>query len=453
MPRENETRTPRSLGRLAAALVVALLIIAVASWQVTASSPLQQDEPGATLDPEVRAALQVAVAEVAARLYDLPEPTPPPPAESPILLPTPTPQPPTAQEAEQPAGEAEPAPTEEPAPAPPPAETGEAALLPHRVQGVTLQVPTSWTVLEGRFGSLLNLAVPGTNFIGVLQGSMEQDLPGLLGVVVLRDQAQALVRQIDENGELIGVTTRLTSQQLPLVRIDFRANFQGSDGQGALYLVSPGATAYLLITFAPTAEWEALQPTVDLVAQSIFFDPFQITLTAAEGRELLYTHSDGSLSLTVPVNWQVTETGQEMPALLVADPSFAIVAAIGHEAPLPADLADELGQILAAAPQTPTLDTALLQALQEAVLSALNILPGELTLDEAATQAFVADGQVTIRLVGTTELEPGLPLTLIAYARIHQAGVLPALVFGDLTQILEREPSLLAILNTVTATP
>ncbi|OUC08368.1 hypothetical protein RY27_09405, partial [Litorilinea aerophila] len=85
MPRENETRTPRSLGRLAAALVVALLIIAVASWQVTASSPLQQDEPGATLDPEVRAALQVAVAEVAARLYDLPEPTPPPPAESPIL--------------------------------------------------------------------------------------------------------------------------------------------------------------------------------------------------------------------------------------------------------------------------------------------------------------------------------------------------------------------------------
>ncbi len=438
MSRENETRRPWSLGRLAAPLMVALLAVAIASWQVAASSPRQQGEPGATLDPEVRAALQAAVVEVATRLYDLPEPMPSPPAESPILLPTPTPQPPASQE---------------PSAVPPSAETGDGAFQPYRVQGVTLQVPASWTVLEGRFGSLLNLAIPGTNFIGVLQGSMEQDLPGLLGVLVLRNQAQVLVRQIDENGELIGVATRLTSQRLPLVRIDFRANFQGSEGQGALYLVSPGATAYLLITFAPTAEWEALQPTVDLVARSIFFDPFQITLTAAEGRELVYTHSDGSLSLTVPVNWQVTETGQEMPALLVADPSFAIVAAIGREAPLPADLADELGQILPAAPQTPTLDNALLQALQEAVLSALNILPGEFTLDEAATQAFVADGQVTIRLVGTTELEPGLPLTLMAYARVHQAGILPALVFGEPAQILEREPSLLAILNTVTATP
>jgi hypothetical protein len=373
-----------------------------------------------------------------------------------------------ASEAEEDSAAAEPTPTpeEEPAPAPEPAEpeaepdaeatpvAGEepaAADPSERVQyqseGISLQAPVDWQVEEG-FGTLFAITVPGTNFVGEMQDSGDE-FPGVMGVVLIATLAEEMLVEYMEGAELVSVERGLTSQGLPMAKIDYTAEIEGVEGAGAFYIISPGASAYLLFTFAPTDEWETLAPGVAAVADSISFEDELITLQTATEGELPFGDEQGVLELVVPAGWHVTDTFDPTLPVIVSDPEFNFVGAVGSDATF----------VEAAGIDTESLFDSIFvdgqieqEALDEAVDGLAEGFEGSgLVLDEEMTATYPRDGAVTIRVAGAGEFEEGINVPMVVYFDLRQDGASVVVVFGDADAALAQEEALLEIIQSVSA--
>ena len=300
--------------------------------------------------------------------------------------------------------------------------------------GISLQAPDSWQVVPGTTGIVFNITVPGTDFVAELQSSAGPEIPGVSAVVLYRDQPEALVRQIDESAEFLDVAMLATSQQLPVVKIVFDADF----ATGALYIVSPGADAYLLIAAVPGGGWEEYEGGVDLLVESMFFAPSLITLTTAESGDLRFGDAGNRLEVVVPEEWQVTDSNLETLPLIVIDPDFRFVGALGYQP----GYEEEFGIILdsISASDLGELDDVLVSEAIADVLVLLDLRSEDLELDATQSQIFVNEsGTVTMRAGGTAILDEEMQAPVVIYVSPRTGGVVGLMVFGEIDQALQEE--------------
>jgi hypothetical protein len=349
----------------------------------------------------------------------------------------------TPEAEETPEEEATPAAEETEESAIPPIDFTTVEMVQYTNEGVTLQAPVDWEVTPGSFGTIFEISVPDTDFFGILQTGATDEFPGVLAVVILRENAELVLQQMAEGAELVNVETLVTDQQLPMTKISFLAELEeGVEGAGALYIVSPGSSGYLFTTFAPVDEWEVLEPGADLVAQSIFFDEELITLTTAESGVLFYADEANTVEIALPEGWQVAEMGDESLPLVVVDPDFQFVGAVGIDPEFNADLGIELEDIVA---EDGTVDRNALDQL----LNELDFDAETFTIDESLIEASVEDGVLTLRLVGVAALEEDLQLPVVLYLRIDSTGFAGLVIFGNSEDILAQEETLLEIVDSI----
>ncbi len=170
-------------------------------------------------------------------------------AEEPTPIPTPEEETPQADVTPTPEAEEEAPPQVDGTP-PAVDSSAPAALVQHSNEGVILQAPGDWVVEPGDFGTIFNLEIPDTEFIGFVQPMSAEEFPGLLGMVLFQTQADALVAAIDPSAELIAVTALSTGQELPIAKIALSISAEDGAGEGAIYMVSPGTDTYALYAFA-----------------------------------------------------------------------------------------------------------------------------------------------------------------------------------------------------------
>ena len=296
------------------------------------------------------------------------------------------------------------------------------------------------------FGSIFEISVTNTQAFGVVQSGGGQDFPGILALSIFQTQADAIVKQIDANAQLVSVQRLATTQSLPLIKIAFQANFQGIEGTGAFYVVSPGATVYLVIGFASGEEWPALESGFDLVAQSIFFDASLITLTTAETGPLVYKDADETVEVTVPQTWQVTDTGDPTFPLAVVNPDFNIIAAVGGAKDGVGDQNIDVAAITAAVEQGA--DQATLDQIVQQIVAGMDMGKDQFTIDDKLTTAFVQDNQLYVRLAGLVDLQD-IKLNVAIWVTFAGTDMIGLVVFGDTEQAMAQEQTLLEVANSI----
>ena len=317
----------------------------------------------------------------------------------------------------------------------------------HSNEGVTIQAPSNWLVEPGEFGTVFNIEIPNTEFIGLLQPLGEQDFPGLLAVVLFQSQADAFVMAIDPGAALVGVSSLVTGQQLPMAKIALTADFEGEAGGGAMYLVSAGADTYGLFGFAPPEVWSEIEAGVDLMAQSIFFDPSLITLTKAENGPLEYTDPESGLRLILPENWQLAPTGDIDLPVVIADPEFQFAGMLGMAPGSPKDEGLDLDALLQSPDGDP--DPEAVAAIVQTLLELMDIPSDEFMRDEALTQAFVEDGSAVVRFGGLASFEGMLDIPVMFYLALSEDTATALILLGAEEQVLASEPAILEIMNSV----
>lgn len=374
-------------------------------------------------------------------------------------LPTPTPQaedgvePAATPEAE--AEEAEPTPVAEeetetseanPEEETPPVDFATVEKVQYNNEGISLQAPVDWDVSIGEFGSLFNILIPDGDFIGTMESLNAEDFPGVLAVVLFRSLAEQFVQEFDPTAELVSVDALATGQQLPILKIIFDAEFEGEPGRGGVYVVSPGSDAYMLIGYSTTDEWAALEPGVDMMAESIFFDPELITLTAAEAGPLELSDEGETLQIVVPEGWQVTQTPDDTFPLVVVDPEFRLASAVGAVAGAPEEEGIDLQALLDVGDGEA--DPAVMEALVQTIIAGMELSADEFQIDDTLTQITPHDDAATIRLAGDAQFEEGLSAPIVLYMDIRPDGVVAVVIFGDIALALEQEDAVLGMVQT-----
>ncbi len=342
-----------------------------------------------------------------------------------------------------PDGESIPAPeAEEAAPRADVPEIDLSTQIEYSYGGITLRAPIDWDVLEDSFGSLFEITMPGMAFYAAIQ-EIDDEFPGLFLVTFLTNLPELFLTEFLEDGALTSMETGLTAQQIPLAAVHFDTTIEGLEGSGALYVISPGETVYLLTAFAPSDEWAALAPGVAMIAESIVFDEELLTLVTAEGGDLAYTHSRGLIETTIPEGWHVTSTNDEELSLFVADPDYTFGVVLGVDAEDGAELGSLADELLG------DLDTELAQETLDWVFDELTTVmsgEGDFVVDETLNAYYPREGALTFRMAGEGDLGDGLAMPVVVYFDLRNDGSVMQFVIGDIEAALEMEPDLLAIM-------
>ncbi len=316
-------------------------------------------------------------------------------------------------------------------------------------EGITLRAPANWKVNTGVFGTLFDISVSGTGLKGVLQSAPMQDFPGIMGVVIFESQPGILIQQ-SKNAKLVRVDRLLTDQKLPITKISFDALLEGVESSGAIYIVSPGATAYVFSTSAPTGQWTELEPSLDLIARSIFFDSSLITLTTAEKTPLTYQASSGKLEVTVPLNWQVTSITDKSFTILILDPKFQFVGAVGTEPGFVVDSSIDINKLL---PASGPPDPAVLDQLEQAVFDKLGSEANQFGMNEQQTKVYDQNNVLTLRLAGNASIAQGIKIPVVLYTSLRQEGLTAVVVFGNVEQAMNEGATILQIMDSIKFLP
>ena len=319
----------------------------------------------------------------------------------------------------------------------------------HNNKGLHLLAPAGWEVLRGSFGTVFDFAIPDTEFTGFVQSMGDDDLPGVLAVVLFRSQPKMFVTSVDPEAELLGVDTFMTDQQLPVTKISLTADFEGAPAEGAIYLVSPGTDAFVLIGFAEPGIWPELEPGVDLIAESIFFDSELITLTTAENGPLPYRDSSGVLSWTAPEGWQVAETYDLDFPLVVVDPDFTIAGILGMGPEGPAEEGFDLDALLPAEGEEP--DARVTSEAVEAIRTEMDVAPEEFVVDESLSRLFPAEESAVLRFGGQGRFDDDIESPVVIYLKLDAESMFALLLFGDVDDTLEQESAILDLIGSVEA--
>ena len=322
-------------------------------------------------------------------------------------------------------------------------------MIPYDHRGLHLLAPAGWEALPGAYDTVFELSIPDTEFVGFVQSLGDGEFPGVLAVVLFRSFPELLVAAIDPHAELLGVEMFMTDQQLPVVKVTLRAEIEGSMAKGAIYLVSPGSEAYALFGFAPPGMWTGVEPGVDRVAESVYFDPELITLTTAENGPLPYIDSSGVLALTAPQDWQLAETFDPDFPLVVVDPDFTITGLLGLAPGGPADEGVDLNALLLGAEGEPNAQVA--TEMVETIRQEMDVAPDEFVVDAALTRLFPAQTSAVLRFGGQGRFEENIESPVVIYVKIDAESMVALLFFGDAAEILEQEPAILDLVGSVQA--
>ncbi len=331
--------------------------------------------------------------------------------------------------------------------APPAVDSTFAALVQHSNEGVIVQAPSDWVVEPGDFGTIFNLEIPDTEFIGFVQPMSAEEFPGLLGMVLFQTQADALVAAIDPSAELIAVTALTTGQELPIAKIALSISAEDGAGEGAIYMVSPGTDTYALYAFAAPDVWAEVEGAVDLMAESMFFDPTLLTLTTAEGGPLEYTDEASGLSLVLPETWQIAPTGDEDLPVIIADADLQFAGILGIAPGTPEEEGLDLDALLQG--QGAEVDAETAADLVQTLLELMNISSEEFVQDEALTQVSVEEGTALVRFGGEASFDEMSGIPMIFYLLLTPDRVTALILMGDAEQALSQEPAIVQLMGTV----
>lgn len=340
-----------------------------------------------------------------------------------VVLPTPTP-----------------APVLVPTPTPVPLVPGEPAT--YSLQGVNIVAPAEWLVETG-FGDLLfEISSLRNDFAAAFLGG-GLDFPGLLGVVIIRDQASALLGGFMDDTQLTGVETYFTAQGVPVVEIEFAGMMMDEPSNGALYLFAPGTNAYMLLSFATEEDWAAEAAGLAELAASVTFDAELRTLVTAD-EELFFADKAETLETLVLPGWHALATDDETFPLMVAEPDLGYVLAFASGETLGDDL-DSSAEVMRLLAQM-TADADLGRDLIMTMIDSLGGLAGDIDVDASLTALIPTDEGGIVRVVGNGKLDEETTLPIAVYIALRSEGSLGMIVLGNVTQALEEEETTLEIL-------
>lgn len=340
-----------------------------------------------------------------------------------VLLPTPTP-----------------APLVLPTPTPAPRATGAPATLSR--DGVSVVAPPGWEVEPGFGDIFFDISNPRNDFAAVFLGG-GLDFPGLLGVVIIRDQAAAMLGTFMDDTELVSVELSLTPQGVPMVAIEFDGQMMNEPSSGALYVFGPGNTAYLLLGFAPADDWAVDGPRLAEFAANVTFDESLITLVTAS-EEMYFTDKAETIETVVLPGWHALATDDETFPLVVAEPELRYLLGFGAGDALGADLdsSAEMMRILAEATAGTDVATEIISML----LDSLGGLGEDIELDSSLTAVYPTETGGVLRMVGTGRLDEEISIRIGVYIDMRTEGSLGMIVLGDVAQALAEEKTVLEIL-------
>ncbi len=363
--------------------------------------------------------------------------TPTPESAVVILVPTPTPE--TVEPVEEEMAET----VEEAGPTPTDVEP-----IQYINAGVSLLAPNGWLVEPGEFGTIFNIEIPETEFVGVVQPLGIDEFPGLMAVVLFKTQPGIFVAAIDPGAQLTDVAFFFTGQQLPVAKISLSSEDGfGEAGSGAIYLVSPGLESYALYAFAAPDAWPEVEAATDLMAESLFFDPALIEVVTAEGGPLDYVDAESGLRLVLPEGWQITPTGDaDMPAI-IADPHFEGAGLLGVAPGTPEEEGLDAGALVQSLESGEGLAEA--ASMTQAILELMDFSSEEFAFDETLSEAFLVDGIAVLRIGGLAGFDEMLDIPMMLYVAMDEEQLALLILFGAEEQILIMEPEILEIMASV----
>jgi hypothetical protein len=332
--------------------------------------------------------------------------------------------------------------------------SGSAESLPvvgmteHSASGITLTTPENWEVAEVGFGTVFNISDPNTGFLGMVEDSGNADeFPGIIALLLFEEQADIIVREIDENGTVLEINRLRTAQDLPLLEILFAANVEGVDMLGSLGLVSSGLNLYVLFGLAPEEQWPSVEDGVALMAETIRLDDELLTLTTAAEGDLRHTVASEEYSLTVPSGWQVGDTDDSDLSVVLVDPDVEHVGALGIQLEAGFLEGTDLEALLGATADEMGPET--VDLLMPQIIEALDIGVGDFEIDDALSDIFPAEQGFSARFVGTADLDD-LVMPVVFFVNLREDGFAGLIVFGDIDSTLETQNLYTGILDSVT---
>ena len=269
------------------------------------------------------------------------------------------------------------------------------------------------------------------------------DFPGVLGVVIFRAMADALVGSFMEDTEILSVEQFFTDQGVPAVGILFAGEMDGAAATGAIVVYAPGDNAYLMLAFGPTADWDRYGADIEEIAETIAFAPELVTLFTAT-QDTYFADRDEVLETIVFTDWHALAYDDDKMPIVVVKPDFAYVVALGLSASFSDQLSDgeDVLRLLVQA----TADTELSQEIIAEIMDALGGMGSDITIDESLTTIYATDEGGIIRVIGTGALDEETVIPIGVYLDLRPSGSITMIVMGNVDLALADEDLLLEIL-------
>jgi len=315
-------------------------------------------------------------------------------------------------------------------------------------QGVTIKAPADWTVdTDTDEGTPFKIDVPDTDLTISLTSDSSMDFPSWLGLALFRSRADVLVKQIGEDAQVEEASTQHTDQGLPMVKLAFSGTEDDKPMGGAIYILAPNESAYVLTSGGPSDQWQYAAPGLDLIAKSITFDTDLITSIQIGDQPEDYANDDNTVQVTVPAGWYAMSTGDEQFPVILAEPEVRYVVAVGTENSLGPDFdPNVLKQFV---PESGELDPSKYSDLIHAIADSIGNSGGPIKLDEEASQVIPREGAVLVKLVGDAEIEQDTSIPVIIYVDLRTDSAAVAAVFGDTDSAKDSDTDMQALVASV----
>ena len=204
----------------------------------------------------------------------------------------------------------------------------------------------------------------------------------------------------------------------------------------------------MLLAGGTQEEWDANKAGVELIANSVQFAEDLITLQQAGDAPLTFVGADETLSVETPAGWYVSDSNDPTLPIIVGAPDMSFAAAVGTGATMGQEL--NLSQAELFAPSGGESNPEDYDDLVDAIVEMLGSSGQDLTLNPDLQTVYERDGGLTIRLVGSMDLDQDLPFTVGLYIDLRADSGAILIVFGDIDAALAQEDALRAVVESAT---
>ncbi|MEX1019078.1 MAG: hypothetical protein WDZ49_05435, partial [Litorilinea sp.] len=322
--------------------------------------------------------------------------------------------------------------------------SGEVA--PYQNEGLTIAAPVEWDVTATTmFDNLFTMEVPGTEIVGLIQGGDALDFPGVMAVIIMRVLPEFIVDQFGEGAVYLGTEVLTTPQNMPVVKIEFEADLEGTPMAGAFYTLSPGASAYIMIALAPIDEWSDVGAAMDAVAASIEFEPDLATLQMAVDEPIYVVDEAETLEIVLPTGWQAAATDDPTLPILAVSPGYDYVAALTATRDMDAEVVALLDEALVDG----EVNDDIMALVMDLMSDSMSLDEDSLALEPDMSEFFVVRDELVLRMVGSIEVDEGVSMPAAIYVGLRRDGLSALIVFGDIDLALADEATLIEILDSL----